>query len=152
MPILTATYELSAPAEAVWRLLEDFGAIDRWWPADGPAPIEQVIVEGNGIGMIRHIRNRGMTYPVSERLDFIEASSRTWMLSIVGARPLGLTAYVAEGHLTELPANRCRIDYRAHFSAPVDREEWACKSLRKSWTLMFQGLERAANAATAGER
>jgi hypothetical protein len=147
MPILTTTHELAAPAEAVWRLLEDFGAIDRWWPADGPAPIEQVIVEGSGVGMIRHIRNRGMTHSVSERLDFIEASSRNWMLSIVGVRPLGLTAYVAEGHLTELARNRCRIDYCAHFSVPTDREEGVRKALLKSWTLMFQGLERAANAA-----
>ena len=149
MPIVTTTYELAAPADAVWRLLEDFGAIDRWWPTDGPAPIEHVVVEGSGVGMIRHIRNRGMPHAVSERLDFIEASSRTWMLSIVGDRPLGLTGYVAEGQLQELAPDRCRIDYRAHFSVAADREDSVRKALLKSWTLMFQGLERAANATVA---
>jgi uncharacterized protein YndB with AHSA1/START domain len=144
MPELRAGQELAAPADAVWRLLEDFGAIERWWPTDGPATIEQVVIEGEGVGMIRHIRNRGATEPVSERLDFIEPATRTLMLSIVGARPVGITAYVAEGHVVEVGAGRCRIDYRALFTATPGTEDKVGKALLKTWSLMFRGLEAAA--------
>ena len=104
MTEVTASQVLEAPADAVWSLLADFGAIQRWWPTDGSAPIERVTLEGEGVGMIRHIHNRGAAHAVSERLDFLDPSSRTIVLSIVGQRPAGITAYVAEGHVTELDA------------------------------------------------
>ena len=42
MAEVTLSAELEAPAAAVWALLADFGAIERWWPADGPILIEEV--------------------------------------------------------------------------------------------------------------
>jgi hypothetical protein len=144
MPEVTASKVLEASADAVWHLLEDFGAIQRWWPTDISAPIEQVALEGQGIGMIRHIHNRGVAHPVSERLDFIEPASCTLVLSIVGTRPKGITAYVAEGHVIDLGEGRCRFDYRALVSTAPGLEEPIRLGLLKTWALMFRGLEAAA--------
>jgi len=144
MPEVTANQELAASADAVWRLLEDFGAIQHWWPTDVSAPIERVTLEGQGVGMIRHIHNRGAAHAVSERLDFIEPASRTLVLSIVGTRPLGITAYVAEGHVIDLGDGRCRMDSRALVSTAPGLEEKAQRAVLKTWALMFRGLEAAA--------
>lgn len=144
MPEVTTSKILEAPADAVWRLLEDFGAIQHWWPTDVSAPIEHVTLEGQGIGMIRHIHNRGAAHPVSERLDFIEAASRTLVLSIVGVRPEGIMAYIAEGHVIDLGDGRCRVDYRALVSAAPGLEEPIRVALLKTWARMFRGLEAAA--------
>jgi hypothetical protein len=136
--------ELAAPAERIWQLLADFGNIQGWWPDDGAIRIEDVQLEGQGIGMIRHILNRGARHRVSERLDFLDPTTRTLMLSIVGTRPSGITAYVAEGHIVELDATRCRMDYRALVTTTPGREEQIRQGLGKTYETMFAGLQAAA--------
>jgi Polyketide cyclase / dehydrase and lipid transport len=146
MPEVTCSHVLEASADSIWNLLEDFGSIQRWWPTDVSAPIERVSIEGDGVGMIRHIYNRGARHAVSERLDFIEPSTRTLVLSIVGARPVGITAYVAEGHVIDLGDGRCRIDYRALVSTSPDLVDPVRRALLKTWATMFRGLEACARA------
>lgn len=144
MTEVTLSAVLETPAAAVWELLADFGDIQRWWPADGPIQIERVDIEGSGVGMIRHIHNKGIPGFISERLDLVDPATRTWILSIVGTRPRGMTAYVAEGHLVELDAGRCRIDYRANVTTDPGREEQVKRALLLTWPVMFRGLEQAA--------
>ncbi|HET7202950.1 MAG TPA: SRPBCC family protein [Steroidobacteraceae bacterium] len=144
MAEVTTTETLAAPADAVWRLLADFGAIERWWPKDSPVPIESVRIEGDGIGMVRHIQNAGVPQPVSERLDYLDPSSRTLVLSIIGKRPPGITAYVAEGRVEQLDATACRMHYRALVTTEPGLEESVRKGLLKTWARMFRGLEAAA--------
>lgn len=144
MPEVTASQLLEAPADAVWQLLEDFGAIQRWWPTDVSMPIERVDVDGEGIGMIRRILNRGAAHTVDERLDFIDPVERRLVLSIVGQRPAGITAYLGEGRITEIDGNRCRMDYRALVTTSPGLEAAVSKALQKTWALMFRGLESAA--------
>ena len=145
MPEITSSYVLAAPAEPVWRLLVDFGAIQTWWPASGPIQIDHVEVEGQGIGMIRHIYNKGARSPVSERLDLLDHATRTLVLSIVGARPPGITGYVAIGSLTQIDAASCRLDYRALITAEADQEERVRRGVLKTWSIMVQGLEEGAH-------
>lgn len=144
MPELTASQTLNAPAEAVWRLLEDFGAIERWWPTDVAYPVESVRIEGSGVGMIRHILNRGATVPVAERLDLLDRDEKVLILSIVGQRPLGITAYVAEGRVVPTGDDTCRIDYRARFTVAGGDADRIGRGIRKTWDAMFRGLETAA--------
>jgi uncharacterized protein YndB with AHSA1/START domain len=141
---LTMSFAIAAPAEAVWRLLEDFASIERWWPNDGAFYIEHVEVEGQGVGMIRHIQNHGARHRVSERLDFLDPATRTLVLSIVGTRPFGITAYVAEGRVVEIDAQRCRLDYRALVTTAPGREDKVRDNLLKTWELMAAGLQAAA--------
>ena len=144
MPEMTSSYVLAAPAQAVWGLLVDFGSIQKWWPTDGPVRIGHVEVEGQGVGMIRHIYNEGIPDPVSERLDLLDHATCTIVLSIVGQRPPGLTAYVAIGRLAEIDAASCRLDYRALITTDAGREERIRAGVLKTWSLMVQGLESGA--------
>jgi hypothetical protein len=93
--------------------------------------------------MIRHIHNKGVPNAVSERLELVDESSQTLVLSIVGNRPPGITAYVAEGHVVEIDAARCRLDYRALITTASGREERVRDAVLKTWAVMFQGLEAA---------
>jgi hypothetical protein len=144
MPEIVTTQDLAAPADTVWRLLADFGAIERWWPQDGPTPIESVSIEGDGIGMVRHIQSVGVPRPVSERLDYLDPASRTLILSIIGIRPPGITAYVAEGRIEAIDASSCRMHYRALVTTEPGLEDQVRKGLLKTWARMFRGLEAAA--------
>jgi hypothetical protein len=148
MPEVKTTQDLAAPADAVWGLLADFGAIDRWWPRE-PMPIESVTIEGEGIGMVRHIRNAGVPQPVSERLDFLDPASRTLVLSIIGQRPPGIAAYVAEGRVEAIDATSCRIHYRALVTTEPGLEDSVRRGLLKTWARMFRGLEATARARQA---
>lgn len=138
--------ELSAEAiieggiDEVWALLADFGRIEAWWPAGA---IERVVNEGEGVGMIRHIYNKGAKGPVSERLDLLDPVSKVLILSVVGKRPGGMTAYVATCRLTALGPGRCRIDYRSHVTAEAGREQIVEGFLYQAYGMMFDGLNAA---------
>lgn len=144
--------ELTAPADSIWRLLSDFGNIQGWWPNEGAIRIEDVQIEGQGIGMIRHILNHGARHRVSERLDYLDPASRTLVLSIVGTRPSGITAYIAEGHIVELDASRSRMDYRALVTTTPGREEQVRAGLGKTYEMMFAGLQAAALRTTSNQK
>ena len=84
---ITTHHDFDAPAALLWELLADFAHIERWWPKDIPAvQIERVELEGEGIGLTRHIYNKGFAAPVSERLDFQDPATLTYKLSIVGQK------------------------------------------------------------------
>lgn len=151
MPEISTTEVIEAPAETVWALLADFPRIEAWWPADGGILIERVVCEGEGIGMVRHVYNAGARSPVSERLDFLDPEARMLMLSIVGDRPGGITAYVATARVVELDPGRCRIDYRANVTTEPGREAKVVKDIRFTWSLMFKGLRAKAGARTTTE-
>jgi carbon monoxide dehydrogenase subunit G len=144
MPEISTSEIIDAPAESVWTLLADFPNIKAWWPTDGAIRIDRVECEGEGIGMVRHVYNVGVKGCVSERLDFLDIESRTLMLSIVGNRPGGITAYVATARVVELDPKRCRVDYRANLTTEPGREAQAVKSIRFTWALMFKGLQAKA--------
>src|SRR5262249_33106300 len=134
MPEITSSYVLAVPAEPVWRLLADFGTIQKWWLSSGPIQIERVEIEGQGVGMVRHIYNKGIPNPVSERLDLLDHATRTIVLSIIGLRPRGITAYVAVGRLAEIDAASCRLDYRALVTTEDGREERVRDGVLRTWS------------------
>lgn len=138
---ITVHHDFDAPAEQLWDILADFAHIERWWPQDIPAvQIERVELEGEGIGLIRHIYNKGFAAPVSERLDFQDPASKTYKLSIVGQRPAGLASYQATGHIEALPDGRSRLNYRGEFTTESGQPDEAEAFLRMAYGLMFQGL------------
>lgn len=141
---ITASTEFASSADAIWALLENFAAIERWWPKEGNIRIEKVECEGHGIGLTRHIYNVGMEKPVSERLDFIDPQQRTLILSIVGERQGGITAYVAIAKLLSTGPNSCRMNYQAYVTTVPGKEQHIEKNIRFTWEVMFSGLRQAA--------
>ncbi len=137
-------HDFDAPASMLWDYLADFANIERWWPTDMPmVQIERVELEGEGIGLVRHIYNKGFAAPVSERLDYQDPATMTYKLSIVGQRPAGLTAYQATGHIEPLGQARCRLNYAGEFATASGAPDEAEAFLRVAYDLMFEGLKRA---------
>lgn len=147
MPELLAETEIDASAERVWSLLADFGQIEAWWPRDGSLQIERVVVEGEGVGMVRHIYNRGVAHCASERLDLIDPQSFTLVLSIIGRRPGGITAYVATSRVLPVTPHRCRVVHRSLVTTVPGREQVVEGFLRQAYAQMFAGLQAAATGA-----
>lgn len=137
-------HDFTRPVASLWALLEDFAVIDKWWPKDDPSVlIERVELEGQGIGLIRHIYNVGFVKPVSEQLDAQDAKAHTYSLSIVGDRPAGLLHYQAHARLEPLEVG-CRLHYHSFFETQAGREAEAESFLRGAYALMFRGLEQSA--------
>jgi uncharacterized protein YndB with AHSA1/START domain len=134
-----------ASAAQVWKLLANFGAIQSWWPTEGPLAIERVELEGQGLGMVRHIFNRGAKHCISERLERLDSNERILQLSILG-RDSGRTPWCqATAKLVELEGGRrCRLDYESEFSAPRGRENQTRDAILAAYRAMFSGLDDAA--------
>lgn len=150
MSELFAQADMDAPAHRVWALLADFGNIQAWWPRSGGLQIERVVLEGEGIGMVRHIYNQGVPQCASERLDLLDPQTYTLVLSIVGQRPGGITAYVATSRLMPLGEHACRMEHRALVTTLPGRERAVERFLQQAYALMFAGLKEAA-AGTPSE-
>jgi hypothetical protein len=133
-----------AAAATVWALLEDFGAIERWWPTEGELVIDRVELEGRGIGMVRRIFNRGATRAVSERLDRLDSVAMVLQLSILGPDPLRTAWYQATCRIVEMDEGRCRLDYESEFTAPRGRENQSRDGILAAYKAMFIGLQNAA--------
>lgn len=127
----------------IWSLLADFGAIERWWPKDGPVRIQRVEVEGKGPGMIRHIYVEGVERPIDERLDFIDDASMVFKLSHAQANPPNLAFYQATGRLADLEDGRSLFTYESEFSTAPGEENAGRDRLLRSYANMFRGLEEA---------
>ena len=147
MPSIEAQHDYPLTPQPLWDLIADFGNIEAWWPKGAPIAVERVELEGEGVGMTRHIYNQGIPAPVSERLDALDKDNWSWRLSIVGQRPAGLTAYQAAGRIEPLPDGGCRISYHGEFEAEPGREEEARQFLLAAYQLMFIGLKQTTQAA-----
>lgn len=136
--------DINASREAVWDLLQDFSNIERWWPKGEGMKIDRVVVEGSGIGQIRHIYNAGYAAAVSEKLDTLEPDNFRYQLSIVGDPPAGLVTYQATGQLTLTGDKSCRLTYDSEFTTEKGREDEATQFLSGAYQLMFMGLKETA--------
>lgn len=141
---LRTFHVFDAPADTVWALLVDFGAIERWWPTDGPIVIERVEVEGRGPGMVRRIFNRGARYGVSERLERLDSNERILQLVILDRDAARPPWYQATAHLTDLGVGRCRLDYESEFTAAQGRENQVRDGILATYAEMFRGLQDSA--------
>jgi hypothetical protein len=134
--------DMDSAAEKIWSLLTDFGDIQKWWPVQ----LEAVDIEGDGIGMVRHMHTTGIPDPVSERLDSLDHKNFAWSLSIINVMPAGMTRYKAWGQLIPTGPDSCRMEYRSEVEAEAGQEQGAVDFLLGAYDVMFQGLKEAARS------
>lgn len=129
--------DMPVAAGAVWDVIADFGSLGDWWPA---GLLEGVDVEGDGIGMVRHIRTViGLT--LSERLDALDPEARQLRLSITGDLPANMAGYHATGQVFETGADSSRLEWTGRYQ--VEREEDAAGArafLEGAYATMFRGI------------
>jgi hypothetical protein len=88
MATARVTRELDVPADALWKLVSNFG--DTSWMPGGA----QVTVRGSGPGMERRI-TAGPDKVIRERLEFADAASRTLVYTIPENAPFPVKDYRA---------------------------------------------------------
>ncbi len=109
--------ELNFKADAVWALIADFGDVG-WVPG-----VEKVEVEGEGVGMIRHL-----TVPVfpqlHERLDAIDHEKMILDYSIPAVAFLAVKNYYAKSEVVPMDSEHCRVIWscRAEADGAEDAE------------------------------
>lgn len=142
MTVLEQENSLACNGDTAWQVLADFGNFLPW--ATGGVGSSRV--EGEGIGMIRHldIPEVGL---VSERLDSLDNASRTLAYSLTTDNMAGMTRYCASIQLVADGADRCILKWRGEFEPqPGLNSEDVKASLAASYNMMSQGLETFVNA------
>ena len=94
--------ELEFSAKEVWAVIADFGNVD-WVPG-----VEKVELEGEGVGMIRHL-TVPVYPPLHERLDAIDHQQMLLDYSIPAVAYLQVKNYRARAQVFELEGPRCRV-------------------------------------------
>ncbi|MBP9036005.1 MAG: SRPBCC family protein [Pseudomonadales bacterium] len=103
-------HDFDYPSDRVWEMLENFG--DLGWCVG----IERTELSGSGPGMVRSIHMPGMSAPIEEVLESMDATARTFSYSIPRGNPMPVTNYLATVRVEDLGARRCRV----HWSATGD--------------------------------
>ena len=129
--------EIPAPAAAVWDLIADFGAIERWWPEGG---LDKVVNHGEGIGMVREIHTTvGMT--LSEKLEALDPDSMQLELTIVGDLPAGITSYRAQGRVRSTGDGACELEWHGRYAVPGPEQEAPARAfIEGAYAVMFAGI------------
>jgi hypothetical protein len=123
-------------------VLADFGNFLAW--ATGGAGTARL--EGDGVGMIRHLDIPGLGL-VAERLDLLDESSWTLGYSLVSDSMAGMSRYLATVQVVADGAGQSRLRWRGDFEPlPGFDSEEVANSLAGSYALMSQGLEAFVNA------
>jgi len=125
--------EVNLDADAVWAVLADFGNVD-WVPG-----IENVEIEGRGVGMIRHLSVP--VYPtLHERLEMLDPESMTLDYSIPSVEYISVRDYRARARVQPLEPGRCRLHWSCRAEADGASEEEARQKTRAFYEAMLDWL------------
>ena len=94
--------EFEFGAETVWAVFADFGNVS-WVPG-----VEKVELEGEGIGMIRHL-TVPVFPPLHERLESLSHDEKVLEYSIPRVEYIEVENYRARAQVTESGSGRCRV-------------------------------------------
>lgn len=144
--ILEQENSLACDGTAAWQVLADFGNFLAW--ATGGAGTARI--EGEGIGMVRHLDIPGLG-TVSERLDLLDHASQTLGYAMVSEGMAGMARYAATVRVVNSSPEGCSLQWRGEFEV-VDGldEEGVRDSLAGSYAMMSQGLEGFVRAQSRG--
>ena len=116
MPSATIAKTLDVSADAVWKLIADFGDTS-WMPAGTQAKIV-----GHGVGMERHIAI-GPDKSIVERLEALDPTARTIAYAIPINVPFPVTNYRATVRVRPA-ASGCELEWSASYDcAPAAAPE-----------------------------
>jgi len=125
------------PADELWKVVADFGAIGEWWPA---GMLDRVEVDGRGVGMVRSIHTV-IGIVLHEKLESIDHDARCLTLSIVGDLPVGMQDYRARGSVSGGADGGCTLTWEGHYRVPDPASETAARRfIEGAYGAMFGGL------------
>ena len=133
---VTLKMRMKVTANEAWSILSNFSAFMEW------AGIDQgkIRVEGEGIGMIRHLATP--IGEIGERLTYLDHEAQQIGYEIAYGEPIGMQSYHALITVISEDHSSCTIDWSGQF-IPVDPEavEEVTAALSGSYQNMHQSLE-----------
>jgi len=132
------TRELDVPADALWKLVASFGDTS-WMPAGANAT-----VVGSGPGMERRIA-AGPDKVIRERLEFVDAASRTLVYTIPENVPFPVKDYRATMRVRARGA-KSELDWSASFAPVGASEADAGKAIEGMYGVMIGWIEARVTA------
>ena len=134
---VTLKMRMKVTASEAWSILSNFGGFMEW------AGIDQgkIRVEGEGIGMIRHLATP--IGEIGERLTCLDHEAQQIGYEIAYGEPIGMRSYQALITVISEDHSSCTIDWSGQF-IPVNPEavEEVTAALSGSYQNMHQSLER----------
>lgn len=130
---------LAFPAGEVWDLISDFGNVS--W-IQGLAKSE---VRGKGPGMVR-LMYAGDGPPIHERLESLDAKSRTLRYSIPENIPFPVSDYRATMQVREAGPGRCELEWSCELTPQGIPEAQAVAMLEGMYKTMIGWLRTALGA------
>lgn len=110
--------ELDFPADTVWAVLSNFSNLS--WNAP---VVDRVVVEGEGVGMLRRVYMSLNNTPLVQRLDSMDHAERRFSFQIIGGMQVELTNYQTHVHVLPLGDDRCRLEAVLHFDQPLGAQD-----------------------------
>lgn len=134
MPSVVERIDIPAPADVVWKIVGDFGAIDEYVP-----PITNATLSGDGVGAERTLTlaDGGQ---VIERLEAHDDAARTLRYSIVNA-PLPVTNYEGRMSVEALDDSSCEVTWGSDFDVADAPEGEVVSTFAELYTAGLEGLK-----------
>jgi carbon monoxide dehydrogenase subunit G len=120
---------VNTSAEAVWAAMRNYG--DLSW-AQG---IDEVVVEGDGVGMLRKVRLSGSSDWILERLTARDDDAMTFSYAIEGDGMPGLKNYSAQVQATP-DGDGCEIQWECRAEA----EDSEAESTEQGLAALAEGI------------
>lgn len=132
MASATISKQIGVSADAVWRLISNFGDTS-WMPAGTQAKLV-----GSGVGMERHIAI-GPDKSIHERLDALDPATRTLQYAIPVNVPFPVTNYRATMRVRTAGAG-CELEWSASYEVSPDAAATVEKSVQGMYGMMIDWI------------
>ncbi len=139
MAEFTIAEEVQASADAVWKVVADFGGLESL--VEG---VTSCKLEGSGVGAVRKIEMGGMA--IAERLETFDEAGKLLAYSVIEG-PMPTENYLATIKVTATGDKTCTLEWGAKFDTPgMDDEQAAglAKGIEGSYRGMIEAVKKAA--------
>lgn len=130
---LTVTKTISASADVVWAVLDDYGNLE-WVPG-----ADNVEVIGEGVGMTRRLHIPGLDSPIDEILSAKNAAAKTFSYTIPKNAVIPFDDYCANVSVSG-GADSATVDWHCTFDEGDMSADDAKGMISGSYSMMLDAL------------
>lgn len=137
------TDTVDAPADTVWKMLYDFGGLEKLLPD----MIESCVVKGQGLGATRDIvlKDGGSAFETMSKLD---EAGKTFNYTL-DRSTLPLENYEATVKVTDLGGGKCQIDWSSEFDGVGMTDEESVEFATGLYQSIIDALKKSMGARSA---